>query len=58
MQYTKLGRTGLDVSRMGRDALARVRNEKIGFVFQTFNLLPRTTALLAVPGANTLTPSR
>jgi putative ABC transport system ATP-binding protein len=36
---------GLDVSRMGRDPLARVRNEKIGFVFQTFNLLPRTTAL-------------
>jgi putative ABC transport system ATP-binding protein len=36
---------GLDVSRMGGDALARVRNEKIGFVFQTFNLLPRTTAL-------------
>jgi putative ABC transport system ATP-binding protein len=36
---------GLDVSRLGRDALARVRNEKIGFVFQTFNLLPRTTAL-------------
>jgi putative ABC transport system ATP-binding protein len=36
---------GLDVSHMSRDALARVRNEKIGFVFQTFNLLPRTTAL-------------
>jgi putative ABC transport system ATP-binding protein len=36
---------GLDVSRMGRDALAHVRNEKIGFVFQTFNLLPRTSAL-------------
>jgi putative ABC transport system ATP-binding protein len=35
----------LDVSSMGGDALARVRNEKIGFVFQTFNLLPRTTAL-------------
>src|SRR5258706_12959163 len=36
---------GLDVSHMGRDRLARVRNEKIGFVFQTFNLLPRTSAL-------------
>jgi putative ABC transport system ATP-binding protein len=36
---------GLDVSHMGRDALAKVRNEKIGFVFQTFNLLPRTSAL-------------
>ncbi len=36
---------GLDVSRMGQDRLARVRNEKIGFVFQTFNLLPRTSAL-------------
>jgi putative ABC transport system ATP-binding protein len=36
---------GLDVSRMSRDRLARVRNEKIGFVFQTFNLLPRTSAL-------------
>src|SRR4029450_8397714 len=36
---------GLDVSRMGGDALARVRNEKIGFVFQTFNLLPRTTEI-------------
>ena len=35
---------GLDVSHMGRDALAKVRNEKIGFVFQTFNLLPRTSA--------------
>jgi putative ABC transport system ATP-binding protein len=36
---------GVDVSRMSRDGLARVRNEKIGFVFQTFNLLPRTSAL-------------
>jgi putative ABC transport system ATP-binding protein len=34
-----------DVSRMGDHALSRIRNEKIGFVFQTFNLLPRLTAL-------------
>jgi putative ABC transport system ATP-binding protein len=36
---------GVDVSAMRRDELARIRNEKIGFVFQTFNLLARTTAL-------------
>ena len=36
---------GLEVSRLSGDALARVRNQKIGFVFQNFNLLPRTTAL-------------
>ena len=36
---------GADISSMKADALARIRNEKIGFVFQTFNLLPRTTAL-------------
>jgi putative ABC transport system ATP-binding protein len=36
---------GVDVSNIGRDQLAAIRNEKIGFVFQTFNLLPRTTAL-------------
>lgn len=36
---------GEDVSMMERDELARVRNEHIGFVFQTFNLLPRMSAL-------------
>jgi len=34
-----------DVSQMTDDELAEVRNTEIGFVFQTFNLLPRTTAL-------------
>ena len=36
---------GQEVSRMSDDALARVRNREIGFVFQTFNLLPRASAL-------------
>jgi putative ABC transport system ATP-binding protein len=36
---------GKDVSRMSKDDLAAVRNKKIGFVFQGFNLLSRTTAL-------------
>ena len=36
---------GTEVSRMTDDELARVRNQQIGFVFQTFNLLPRATAL-------------
>ncbi|MCC6604426.1 MAG: ABC transporter ATP-binding protein [Anaerolineae bacterium] len=35
---------GIDVSQMSDDAQARVRNQRIGFVFQQFNLLPRTTA--------------
>ena len=34
-----------EVSQMTDNELARVRNEEIGFVFQTFNLLPRATAL-------------
>lgn len=36
---------GKDVSRMVDDELAEIRNKEIGFVFQTFNLLPRYTAL-------------
>ncbi|TXE17144.1 ABC transporter ATP-binding protein [Psychroserpens burtonensis] len=36
---------GKDVSKMSDDDLAEIRNTEIGFVFQTFNLLPRTTAL-------------
>ena len=36
---------GEDVARYGDKQLARVRNAKIGFIFQSFNLLPRTTAL-------------
>jgi putative ABC transport system ATP-binding protein len=36
---------GHEVSKMNDDELARIRNEEIGFVFQTFNLLPRATAL-------------
>ncbi len=41
-QYTLDGK---DVSAMSDDDLAEVRNRKVGFVFQSFNLLPRTTAL-------------
>jgi putative ABC transport system ATP-binding protein len=36
---------GTDVARLGDNQLAIIRNRKIGFVFQSFNLIPRTTAL-------------
>jgi len=36
---------GKDISSLDRNSLARIRNQKIGFVFQSFNLLSRTTAL-------------
>ncbi len=36
---------GIDVSESSQDELSRIRNKKIGFVFQSFNLIPRTSAL-------------
>lgn len=39
---------GTEVNRLGDDKLAEIRNRKIGFVFQSFNLLPRNTALANV----------
>ena len=36
---------GVEVARLDRDALARVRNRTLGFVFQSFNLLARTSAV-------------
>src|SRR5690606_28130273 len=36
---------GIDVAQLDRDELADIRNQKLGFVFQGFNLLSRTTAL-------------
>jgi putative ABC transport system ATP-binding protein len=39
---------GIDVSQMSDDQLARIRNKRIGFVFQTYNLLPRTPAIKQV----------
>ena len=39
---------GIDVSQLDGDAVADIRNRRIGFVFQSFNLVPRTTALANV----------
>ena len=39
---------GIEVSKLSDNKLAEIRNKKIGFVFQSFNLLPRTTALANV----------
>src|SRR5574340_830914 len=36
---------GRDVSKLGKNELAEVRNQKLGFIFQSFNLLPRLNAL-------------
>jgi len=51
---------GRDVSRLGRGELAEVRNERLGFVFQSFNLLPRTSSLenVALPLVYAGVPAR
>src|ERR1700756_886497 len=51
---------GISVAQLGRDELAEIRNRKIGFVFQQFNLLARTSALenVELPLVYTETPAR
>src|ERR1700691_215235 len=49
---------GQEVSRLSNDDRATVRNHKIGFVFQSFNLLPRTSALRQVMMPLTYSPTK
>ena len=51
---------GIDVSSLNDDQLAEIRSRKLGFVFQTYNLLPRTTALAntELPMVYSRTPNR
>lgn len=51
---------GIDIAQQGNDALSDVRNRKIGFVFQAFNLIPRTSALknVELPMIYARTPSK
>jgi putative ABC transport system ATP-binding protein len=51
---------GIEVGQLNRDQLAEIRNQKIGFVFQQFNLLARTSALenVELPLLYTTTPGR
>ena len=42
----------MDITKLGEDALAKLRGEKIGFVFQFFHLIPSLTAFENMPGAD------